>query len=382
MRTSIAALISGSALLVGGCIISDPQGTGQTWPPALGISVEAIVAGDLDLDGATDVVVFSSGDADQQGMFHLVGKRDLVLGNGSPVGRFSRFIPTDHERPVQATFVAGAAPRIDVVHEWLSLLRVTRVTNTLEEDRSGFTTLALGSDRIWTRPVTFPGGIQHVAVSNGTEIEHLDRDLRDARPIPAPMMPTWNAAQLATSYASNAGQVIVVATTHSIHRATIPTMANPAFVWEAVRTDGKLWLGQTAIDLDGDGRDEILGFEPQSYSICVFDPGGFAGTVPSCTALGTQHPGTEVTLLVASISSQPGRDILVAQASGTETRYSLVEDFEYVAGVLTTQTQPLAIAGIGPPRGRTVIVTAGLGAPSVALTFGTDGTVHCALGPC
>lgn len=371
----------GSMLACSGCLVSEPEGAAQFWPPTLGLTVESVVAGDLDANGSTEVVVLGSGSTSQEGMYVIEGGTDFDFGTATPVRSFSRFIPVRWTPPLAAFYSPGAAPRVHVASSE-AMVTVRTLSNTLAELEQGESMIAGGGPLLWTRPVLFPGGMQHVAVSNGSTIEHMNADLGMPRPIPAQGSPTWDSAQLVTSYASGSAQIVVVAMADEIVRGTIPTMPGTPFQYETVRS-GPRWSGQTTHDFDGDGREEIIGFDVQAHEVCVVDPG--AATIPvtpSCVKLLSTFPGTDVTLLVGqNLSQNPGLDILVAQATGSETAYSLVEDYTYNAGTLSAMmTRMFPVAG--PPRGRTVLVTAAPGAPHVVLTFGTDGAVACVLGPC
>ena len=78
-----------------GCLVSAPEGAAQLWPPSLGGTVEAVVAGDLDANGSTDVVVIESGTESQNGMYLLKGGVDFDFAATTPVRSFSRFVPTN-----------------------------------------------------------------------------------------------------------------------------------------------------------------------------------------------------------------------------------------------------------------------------------------------
>ncbi len=363
-------------------MISAPEGASQSWPPPLGGTVEAVVSGTLDTDDASEIVVVMSGTESQAGMYVLSGGTDLVFNSGDTgVRSFSRFVPTSWKAPIYASYVAGVAPRLLVAHSETKVT-VTELSNTLAETASGETSIDGGGATLWTTFVDFPGAMPHPTASNGSLIDHLATDFSDPRPLPAPMSPTWNNAQLATSYTSGSDQVVVVALTNRIVRAALPTTMSAMFAWVDVRADGPAWSGMTAFDLDGDGREEILGVDIAAHELCVVDPG--AATVPvtpSCIDLGTTFPGSDVTLLVGhNLSPDPTPDILVAQASATNTQYTLAEDVTYASGALgAAMTRSIPV--VGPPDGRTVIAGGG-GGPFVALTFGTDAHVVCALGPC
>jgi hypothetical protein len=375
MRALIAAL----ATLGTGCLISAPEGASQSWPPVLGGTVEAVVAGDLDANTSTDLVVFLSGTESQNGMYLLKGGVDFDL---SSVRAFSRFVPTDWNAPMAAFYSGSGAPQVYVAHSEAKL-ELTQLSNTLEERAVGVSTLAGGGPTLWTRNVTFPGNMPHASVSNGSSIEHFNGELADPRPIPANNSPTWDGALLATSYASAPDQIVVVATSKQILRATIPTTPGSPWAYTVVR-DGAPWAGQTPYDLDGDGREEILGLDVASHKLCVVDPGSATVPVtPSCIQLSTTFPGDEVTLLVGqNLSMMMTPDIFIAQANATETAYTLVEDYMFNGGTDVITSGMTHDVPPGPPHGRTVLVNTGMGAPFFGLTFGTDGTANCAIGPC
>ena len=155
------------------------------------------------------------------------------------------------------------------------------------------------------------------------------------------------------------------------------------FTWQTVRS-GTAWVGQTAYDLNGDGRPEILGFDPARHDVCVIDPG--AATIPvvmpPCLHLPSTSTGTDVSIFTGiNISNSPGKDILIAQASATDTAYTLVEDVTYTGTALTSVSM-IAIPKMGPANGKTVITSPAATGPFSAVTFATDGTVTCAIGPC
>lgn len=368
-------------LACSGCIIGEPQGAPQWWTPQLGGTVEEVVAGDLDGDGATDIVVMMSGTERQAGLYLIDGDVDLEWNATENVLSFSRFVSMPLVRPVGAYAETGAAPRIYLA-TGEEVLTVTELSNTLERLEVTETSVG-GGGMAWVRPIAFPGGQAHKAISNGSTIEHVDPMLGSPRPLPAPESPAWEIAQTVTSYSESTTTIVVVATAKTIYRAVIPTTPGSPFAWEVVRT-GAPWLGQTAHDFDGDGRAEIVGFDVASHEVCVVDVATSTIPVatPSCIQLGSTFTGTDVTIIAGqNLSMDPGPDLLVIQASGTETNYSLADDVEYTNGTITSVSN-LAIPFAGPARGHSVIATPGLGIPVSVLTFGVDGTAVCALGPC
>jgi hypothetical protein len=370
-------------LLSSGCLISAPEGAHQFWPPTLGTTVEAVVAGDLDANGSSEVVVFGSGDDEQRGMYYLRGGTDLDFGSGQLVRSFSRFVPTELFNPLAAVYVPGVAPRIFVAHSGGDTIELSQLSNTLEILETGASTIAPGGTTLWVRIVNFPGMMPHPTVSNGALIDHMTPDLSDPKPIPAPGGPAWPQAVLATSYAMGMNQFAVVATPELVMRASLPTMAGAQFMWEAVRMNPPAqWSGQTTFDFNGDGREEIAGVDLLANRLCVVDPGATLPVSPSCIQLQGTFPGVDIELIVGTnLTQNPGLDVLIAHAGSNSTNYTLVEDVTFNGTQLAAaMVRQLPVAG--PPRGRTVVVNDGPSTPFAALTFGTDGNVVCVIGPC
>jgi hypothetical protein len=177
-----------------------------------------------------------------------------------------------------------------------------------------------------------------------------------------------------SSYVLEGVERLVVATATTVARTT------PDATWELVR-DGAIWRGQLAHDLDGDGREEIVGFDPDAHDLCVIDPGASV-PVPACLHLTTKFEGEDVTIIAgANLTQNPGLDVLVGQGGGEFTLYTLVEDFTYFAGTSSAaMVRPLG--PVGPPRGRTAIARPSPSLPPIALSMGTEGGTTCVLGPC
>ncbi len=94
-------------------------------------------------------------------------------------------------------------------------------------------------------------------------------------------------------------------------------------------------------------------------------------------------PGVDIQLIVGvNLSMSPGLDILIAHSGPNGTNGTLLEDVTFDGTTLSSAMTARALPNVGPPRGRTVVVTAGAGMPNVAITFGTDAMATCVLGPC
>lgn len=356
-----------------GCLISAPEGATQSWPPVLGITVEAVTSGDLDGNGSQDVVVYSSGSSTQAGMYLITAGKDLV---NNRVNSFSKFVPAEIDHPAAAFQTTGAAPSVYVATT-TDKVELTQYSNILTEKANVTTTVPASTGGLWIHPVTFPGNMVHIAVSNGSSIDHVAADFGDVKPIPAPTGPSWDMAQLATTYTSGQDSIVVVATPTTIMRAVLPTTMGAMFMYSTVRS-GAAWSGQTSFDLDGDGREEIIGFDLASHQLCVVDPGAASLPVtPTCLNVSTNFPGNEVQIFVGTLTPNAPLDVMIAQASATDTGYTLVEDISYAAGSLTAATLHPGMT-MGPAHGRTVMT----GPPASLIVFGSDGTAACVHGPC
>jgi hypothetical protein len=360
------------------CFIEAPSGAELAWPPPLGLTVEAVVAGDLDSNGATDIVVLGSGARQQAGMYVLTGGRDLVLQTGAtPAKSFSRFVPHDIGSPSAALYVA---PTFYVATGTVNA-ELTAFSNVLDETASVTTTVTQTSSRLWIEPVAFPGGNIHITVSNGATIDH-SRDMTEVRAIPAPGSPTWNGAQTVTSYASGLDQIAVVADSQTIQRSALPGPGTMQFAWSIVR-QGASWVGQTAIDLDNDMREEIVGFDPATKQLCVVVPS--AATLPAtpgCIPTNAMSPATDVTLFVGTnFTMNPAPDLVIMQTGSTDTRFTVIEDYTFTGGAIaSTMIRPLQTAG--SPNARAVAITNAPGTPHALVMFGRDGAATCVIGPC
>jgi hypothetical protein len=353
-----------------GCLISAPEGASQSWPPVLGLEIEAISAGDLDGNGAADIVVYSSGSASQEGMYFI--KDSDIDGT---VRSFSKFVPASIGGLTAAYQSTGAAPAVYLA-TGTDKLELIQYSNILTEKARVTTSLAATGTTAWIRPLTFPGNMVRTGVSNGSGIDHINGDFTEVRPIPAPSGPSWDMAQVATSYLSGQDAFVVVATPTTITRAQIPTAMGSMFMYTSVRT-GAGWLGQTTFDLNKDGREEIIGFDLAARQLCVVDPGAVLPVTPSCLAITTNFPGNEVQIFAGAITPNTPFDIVIAQGSPTETNYTLVEDITLMPGVFTAASVKPGLVN-GPAHGRTVMI----GPPTSLLVFGEDGTTVCVQGPC
>ena len=89
-----------------GCLISAPEGAPQTWPPKLGVSVEAVTSGDLNGDGVSDFAVILSrrGARKDNGQgvaetHRYVYPLAVVIFNGTKKGTYNKALVEDIEAP-------------------------------------------------------------------------------------------------------------------------------------------------------------------------------------------------------------------------------------------------------------------------------------------
>lgn len=365
------------SLATTGCVISAPEGASQDWPPPLGGTVEAVVSADLDADTVTDIVVFMSGTEGQAGAYYMSGAKDLAFGEANLVATFSTYVPIALTHPVAALVQGTAAPQVFVA-TGAEMLELSSYANNLRPIVSGAASGVPGGGTAWLAPMVFPGDQQHIAVSDGSTIQHATADLSDVKMLPPNNAASWVDAQTATSYKVGQDVYAIVATATTLYRCVIPMM--PPFEFAPFR-QGPPWLGQIAYDLDNNGVPEIIGFDPQMHDVCILSADATMNTLPDCIHLDSTATGTEVQILAGiNISSHPGPDILVTQASAEGTSYSIVED--------VSSTTPFTALGTlipmktGPAHGKSVVVTSGTGMPLSLVTFGTDGAATCLLGPC
>jgi len=174
-----AGLIAAGGLLAG--CLEAPEGRPQTWPAADAPTIAAVVAGDFDGDGTTDLVAVASGLAsDGAGAYLIRGGVDLAMPDDAPITSFSRMSRLDLEPQIAAIAVEldDGGPGLDLVIAHIADGGV-QLTGLRGDDLTviGDTTLDLAAppstQDISFSTVEFPGHQGHVAVLVGDDIRHL-----------------------------------------------------------------------------------------------------------------------------------------------------------------------------------------------------------------
>jgi hypothetical protein len=353
-----------------GCL-SAPTGLDQAWPPPRGIAVEAVVAADLDGDATPELLVLASGTSHEAGIYRIEGNRDLDLGTPALVRGFSTFAPLPLVHPSAVVATATGVFEATATNDKIEIQALTNALAPVgQRFDAGFSS---GNTVLWLRAATFPGDMPRIVASNGSLVTHVAPDGSDSRMIPPPSGATWSTAEVATTYSIAGEPHLVVATPGEIWDSPL---TGGAFAWTN-RRSGAAWLGQIAVDLDGDGRDEIVGFDPAAHAACMFD---VVAAAPQCAQLFTTWPGTEVTIAVGQLDAGPGLDLAIAQATEVDTGLSVLSDFVVQPGSFAGMIAPASSTSLG--HGRLVVVNAGPGTPDSALVVGDDGKVECVAGGC
>jgi hypothetical protein len=342
MRT--ARLISLFALPA---CLSGPDGIARSWPPPLTtLDVAAIAAGDLDGDGAPDLIVVSAGTAAAgAGVYLLRGGADLHPADATPLSSFSayRALPTVRA-PASAQIVSiGGTATALIAYSTGTEVQLTALRGgdlAIAGDHATGLTLAVG-DRVWVHTIPFPGNQPHLAIGVGDQLRHVDAaaavttGLLNPNQLPPPAGGSWSHPQLADSYTSGSDQIAFVASDTSIDRTAIPTAPPPTGMFTWVRTrSGAAWTGQVTADLDGNGRADVLGFAPAAGGpgqLCASDPSS-TGAAP-CTP--TMLAAADAQVLTATLDATPATDALLVSRGSGATTVAAVLDLAFNGTTLT-----------------------------------------------
>jgi hypothetical protein len=83
-----------------------------------------------------------------------------------------------------------------------------------------------------------------------------------------------------------------------------------------------------------------------------------------------------------NLTMNVGFDIVIAESGQDGTSYSVIEDYTFTNGMLTSAKAPHPGPTTGPPRGISVVATPSSTVPLSLVTFGENGAAQCILGPC
>lgn len=344
MRTLFAISVV-SALA--GC--SEPTGAPQSWPPPLGVAIETVLAGDLDGDGISEIVAYSSGD--NAGAYLIEGSPSLAAG--TPPTHFTRFVSEPFASNIAgAMFVEDNAGQIVAAYADSGSIAIEQYDAHLEPPVLPLPTeVPAGGTVLWVAPSPRINGSFDLLVGNGSEVHYISgldaTETTLQTNLPAPVVVG------ATFYVGGVRKVAVANATDA-EVATLNTDGTIG-LWTQIRS-GAAWVGQTAFDLDGDGQPELLALDATTNQLCALS---LLAATSSCVATGDDARTGEVTIVPGKLTGGAAPDIAIVQSSGGAAEVGLVQDVSFDGVTL-----------MGTGKGSIVSPTPLIGVHAVAITRG------------
>jgi hypothetical protein len=310
-------------LLVAGCGLDEPTGAPQTWPPPLGMAVEAMVSGDLDGDGISEIVAYSSGKAAQPGLYLVEG--DSALAATGVPSAFQTYAMLPLTSPSAGALAQG---KLWAAYANGAAIELAELDAHLQPVDDHATALAPGGTVLWIAPVVSALGVIDaggVIVGNGSAITFVTgvgAEIALPPPIGAPVV-------LAATYVDSGSVWIVVANATDAQYARLSN-AGVTGAWMSGRS-GAAWIGQTAVDLDGDGVPEIVGYDPATHAVCAFE---LSFDTVTCVPTNDTSALADATIVVGDFTGTSAADIAVVLAGPSTVDVVLVADVTFSSSTL------------------------------------------------
>jgi len=351
---------------VAGCGLQEPTGAPQTWPPPLGVSIESVATADLDGDGISELVAYSTGN--NAGAYLIEGTQATAAGL-MPDG-FTAFSSQPFNTQVAgAMFVAGNAGQVVAAYGAAGTVDIVKFDAHLDASNPAQTELAAAGTVLWVAPSRRSDGTYDLLIGNGTEVHYIsgdgDTETTIATNLPAPVL-------VATTFYLLGERKILAANATDAETTTLNTDGTIG-AWTNIRS-GAAWLAQTPFDVDGDGQPELLALDPAANSLCMlYLTDGSSG----CVSTGDTTNGGVTTLVPGTFAGGTGADVAIVQSGATFAEVGLVQDIAYDGFDFTGAGQGAVVPQASISSAHPARLTRGPGHHDALLLVGRAGTLSC-----
>ena len=323
------------------CCACGTQGSADhTWPPYT--SLPALASGDVDGDGFTDLFALSD-----TRTYEVLGGVDIGP-HPAPIGSYSEAF--DARGAARAAIVVTSSAR-DVLVTARSRDDIGMLDIEVRRDvglvKTSAFSIPFDGTEVW-----LSSGQGLVLIGAGGTVWLIDAaDLQSSKPSPIEIPPPiggWGRTKLAMAYALGADRFIVVSSDTAAFRARLPEDWS-SFAWEPIR-QGVAWLGQTAVDINRDGRPELVGLDAGAPpNLCSLE---LETQAVRCIRMTSNETYADVTILGGSFDALTRTDFLVVHSRPTGQDYDVFGDVRFGSTTLTlaatTAGTPVFTQGTSP----------------------------------
>jgi hypothetical protein len=372
-----------AACLATGCLEA-PEGRPQTWPLADTPTISALVAADFDGDGATDLIAVATGLAsDGGGVYLLRGGVDVTVPAATPIGSFSRVALLDLGAPIAALAVEldGGGPGLDLLlaHGADGTVQLVGLRG---DDLSILGNTAVdvpappADAPIWLDTIAFHTSQARVVVAVGDNLRHLPLaglldDPGDAMFPPPSGEARWTHPDAIATFEAP-DTIIAIAAEDTTWTGPLPAGEPPEFVWTAARPDAP-WVGQSLLDLTGDGVPEVIGFSTEGAApgkLCVLE---VVTATTSC--IDTTIGADTVEVRLARLTPDTMPDVVVIERGADAAHLTVFPNLVF-DGTTATASPGLAPLDVAVPDALDAPFPIDAGHDALLLV-GSDGSQAC-----